>query len=60
MNSQQVHEKIVNITNHHKMQIKTTSNEILLHACSNDYHQEDRNYVLVGKKENLYALFVGM
>ena len=44
------HEKIVNITNHLGNANQNHCNEILLHTCSNDYHQEDRNYVLEGKK----------
>ena len=48
INSQQVHEKIVNVTNHLGNANQNQSNEISLHTCSNDYHQEDKNFVLVG------------
>jgi len=48
INGQQVHEKIVSVTNHLGNANQNHSNEISVHTCSNDCHQEDKNFVLVG------------
>ena len=47
-NGQQAHEKMLNITQHQE-NANQNHNEVLLHICLNDYHQEDKKQQVLAR-----------
>ena len=61
-NSQQMHEKVLNITNH-QGNANQNHNEISPHTCQNGHHQNDKRLqvlVRIMRKRNPRELLVGM
>ena len=59
--SQQVHEKMLNITKQRMINANQNHNEVSLYTCQNHWYQKTtNNTVMMWRKKNPYALLVGM